>query len=72
MLKVDFEKWTYPMENAIFVKNQIFKKISNICFFLNAVQQTASYQTNRNYSAILATLPIIFKKNRVLPRNFKI
>ena len=36
ILKVDFEKWTYPMENVIFVKNQIFKKISNTCF-LNAV-----------------------------------
>ena len=36
ILKVDLEKWTYPMENVIFVKNQIFKMISNTCF-LNAV-----------------------------------
>ena len=36
MLKVDFEHLTYPMENIIFVKNQIVKKISNTSF-LNAV-----------------------------------
>jgi hypothetical protein len=36
MLKVDFEHLPYPMENIIFVKNQIVKKISNTSF-LNAV-----------------------------------
>ena len=35
ILNVDFENLTYPMENVIFVKNQIFKEISNTSF-LNA------------------------------------
>ena len=43
---VDLEKWTYPMEDVIFVINRTFK-ISNICF-LNALYQTDLYQTSQS------------------------
>jgi hypothetical protein len=33
MLKVDFEKLTFQMEDVIFVKKSGVKKISNTCFF---------------------------------------
>ena len=43
ILKVDFEKWTFQMENVMFVKNWVVRKISNTCF-INAVKRTALYQ----------------------------